>query len=579
MQLPSIRRVRLVTVTLLSLTLLAAAACGKSEAPGSGTEPTRVSPPDDGKRLVELTVVYGSEKKAWFDDAIARFNASNDAVVQGGAARVHVTALAGGSGNYMDIVDGRVQAHVWSPASDVFRPLMNRAWTTRQGAVGGEQEIAPAGKPLVLTPVVIAMWRPMAEALGWPATPLGWKDVLALATDPAGWGSRGHAEWGLFKLGHTHPEFSNSGLLSVLAELYAASGKTTNLSNADVASDANLEFVRKIEQSIVHYGKSTGFFAERMLTRGPAAMSAAVLYENLVTDSYARAARPADLVAIYPKEGTFWCDNPFITLRAPWVTDEHRAAAAALEKFLLSPDIQRLAMTSYGFRPSDPSIAIAAPLDAAHGVDPKQPQTLLETPGPDVLDQALAAWRKAKKTVDIVFVFDRSGSMQGEPLRQAKQGARDFIGQLDERDRVAIMFFNDQVPPIPELREVGESRDELLRAVDGIFAVGGTSLRDSIQAAHAALGEQAAKDPMRVHAVVVLTDGRDTDSRRTEADLERALTPPAEANTSVRVFTIAYGPEADKATLGAIAERAQGASFVGTTENIRTVYQDLAAFF
>ena len=38
-------------------------------------------------------------------------------------------------------------------------------------------------------------------------------DVLALARDPASWASRGHPEWGAFKLGHTHPEYSNSGLI------------------------------------------------------------------------------------------------------------------------------------------------------------------------------------------------------------------------------------------------------------------------------------------------------------------------------------------------------------------------------
>ena len=66
----------------------------------------------------------------------------------------------------------------------------------------------------MLTPLVIAMPEPMAEALGlarrarsagptsstWPAT-------------PQGWGAFGHPEWGPFRLGKTNPNFSTSGLV------------------------------------------------------------------------------------------------------------------------------------------------------------------------------------------------------------------------------------------------------------------------------------------------------------------------------------------------------------------------------
>ncbi|HEY3595624.1 MAG TPA: hypothetical protein VGL13_17175, partial [Polyangiaceae bacterium] len=72
------------------------------------------------------------------------------------------------------------------------------------------------------------------------------------------------------------------------------------------------DFVSGVESSIVHYGKSTGFFAEKMLSRGPTYLSAAVLYESSVIESYATQHEAAlfPLVAIYPVEGTFWSDHP-----------------------------------------------------------------------------------------------------------------------------------------------------------------------------------------------------------------------------------------------------------------------------
>ena len=40
------------------------------------------------------------------------------------------------------------------------------------------------------------MWRPMAEALGWPKKPVSWEQLIELANEPKGWSSYGHPEWG-----------------------------------------------------------------------------------------------------------------------------------------------------------------------------------------------------------------------------------------------------------------------------------------------------------------------------------------------------------------------------------------------
>jgi Ca-activated chloride channel family protein len=46
---------------------------------------------------------------------------------------------------------------------------------------------------------------------------------------------------------------------------------------------------------------------------------------------------------------------------------------------------------------------------------------------------------------DIVFVVDRSGSMAGEKIEQARQALQFILGQLDERDRFAIVSFDDRI--------------------------------------------------------------------------------------------------------------------------------------
>lgn len=531
------------------------------------------------KPAVTVVLAYGSEKKSWLTDAIGRFNDKSMRLPSGEPVRVEGQAVGSGAA-VEDLVDGTVKAHAWAPASTMYREVLERAWTAHQGAVGGKKQISDEGKSLVLSPVVLAMWKPMAQALGWPDKAVGWADVLALSKDPKGWASKQHPEWGAFKFGHTHPTFSNSGTLSVLAEAYAALGETRGLTKEALAKPKVGPFMESIEQSIVHYGKSTGFFSEKMLGRGPSFLSAAVLYENLVVDSYTRPefqTRDLDLVCVYPKEGTFWIDNPFYVLDAPWSDEAHRQAAAMFRSFLLSSEEQQTAMTRFGFRPSDPKIAIGAPLDAAHGVNPKEPQTLLEVPSTDVVESALQLWTKVKKTVDISFVFDRSGSMAGEPLKQAKQGALDFLAQLDGRDRVSVLMFNDKVPDATEPLLLGTSRNQLNDTVSGTFADGGTALYDAVAKAHDKLAELAKQNAKRTYAVVVLTDGKDEHSKLDLEGVKRVVKQPVEA--SVRLFTIAYGAGADGKLLADLAESGGGASFKGDAASIRQVYRDLASFF
>ena len=78
------------------------------------------------------------------------------------------------------------------------------------------------------------MWEPEARALGWPKKPLGWEDILREARNPTALGRFGHPKWGSFRLGHTNPDFSTSGLSAIAAEYYAATGKTEGLTLADV---------------------------------------------------------------------------------------------------------------------------------------------------------------------------------------------------------------------------------------------------------------------------------------------------------------------------------------------------------
>src|SRR5262249_19792757 len=147
---------------------------------------------------------YGSEKKTWLEEQIKAFEASKPRLKSNKS--IHIESRAMGSGEAVQaILSDEIKPHVFSPASGAYVTVMNRAWLSQAGHTAA---LCPPGEPVVLSPLVIAMWKPMAEALGWPKKAIGWKELLAVNANPKGWGAQGHPEWGPFKLGHTHPEFS-----------------------------------------------------------------------------------------------------------------------------------------------------------------------------------------------------------------------------------------------------------------------------------------------------------------------------------------------------------------------------------
>jgi Ca-activated chloride channel family protein len=339
---------------------------------------------------IAIHIVYGSEKKEWLEPLIAAYNQSQ--------SQVRVQGYPTGSVDPIhEILEEINTPTVWAPASSIYIPLVNEEW--RQ--IYDTDLIQQTPRSLVLSPVIIAMWREKAEALGWPDQAIGWADISRLATAQQGWAAYGHPEWGVFKFGHTNPEYSYSGLVSILAIAYAAAGKQSTLTPTDLTNPQLRVFVEEVLTSVSHYGRSTGFFAESMFhceQGGPSYLSAAILYENLVVvqeqkrlEGKGCEAKHPPVVAIYPAEGTFWTDHPYIILNAPWVTEEQRTAAREFEAFLLAEPQQRRAMAA-GFRPADPNISYTSPLDSAHGVDPAQPSLMLQTPSTSMIRELLKLW-------------------------------------------------------------------------------------------------------------------------------------------------------------------------------------------
>jgi len=552
-------------VGLLGALICLLAGCNKTES-GAGQKD---SPPKDAVRLL---FTYGSEKEDWVKDVTADFNQGGHKTK--GGRPIYVDALPEGSGECVDnIINDIQQADVVSPASEAFIKLGNAQGRAKLG-----RDVIGPTQNLVLSPIVIGMWQPMAKALGWPDKPIGWADILKLAIDSKGWANYGYPQWGQFKFGHTHPDYSNSGLVSLFATAYAAVGKTSNLEINDLLDPKVGAFVKGIENSVLHYGSSTGFFAKKMFANGPRYLSAAVMYESLVVQSYSEPNIAFPVVAIYPKEGTFWSDHPVGIVDREWVTPDQREAAEIYIKFLLENPQQEKAL-KYGFRPGAVEIPIGAPIDTAHGVDPRQPKTVLELPNTATMAAIRDIWLKNKRHARVTLVFDVSGSMNDRnKIALAREGALDLINFLGDEDSFSIMPFNSRVLLDQEPQPLRDYRPAAEQIVSSLIVNGGTSLYDTLSLAYQHVQQQQQEDPSRIAAIVVLSDGMDTTSKLTLAQLLPQIRYDFEQHT-IRIFTIGYEAEDGTDILKQLSEVTQGRYYEGKQTNIRDIFRDISTFF
>src|SRR4051812_26248477 len=234
---------------------------GSSGGGGGGDKPA--------SNAIRVSFVYSPEKETLIAPLVKKFNAEGHES-DGRPVFVQASIVASGEAE-RKIAQGRLKPVAWSPASSLWGRLLN--FQADKGYV------APDNPSIVRTPLVIAMWEPLARALGWPKQNVGFKQILALALDKKGWADYGKPQFGQFKLGHTNPDFSTSGLDAVAAEYYAATGKREGLTVADVNQPKVRQEIKDIERSIVHYGDTTDYFAAQLKRSGPAYASAVAMEE------------------------------------------------------------------------------------------------------------------------------------------------------------------------------------------------------------------------------------------------------------------------------------------------------------
>jgi Ca-activated chloride channel homolog len=546
----------------------------------SPTSPAETQAPPVPTGAVQVYMFSANTKENWINTVVAAFNAAQVKTSFGNA--IFVTVKHGTSGgSQLAILGGTEQPQAWSPGDQSWVDGANEVWQQRHG-----QPLVPdACRPTVFAPIGFAMWRPMAEAMGWPDQPIGWSELVALAADPRGWAHYGHPEWGQFQFGHTNPVYSNAGMLVMTALAHDILRHVAPLSPDQVFRPEVVEAFRNIEQHTYHYGEQSRDLIRLMITRGPAYLHAinTTEAETLKTNIERASELPFPLAFIFPANGTYWTEQPYCVLDAEWVTEEQKEAARIFGEYLLHTDQQRLTVENY-LRPVEPGATLACPLCLEQGTDPRVATAdvpALASPSADVAQAVKELWLQTKKKATVILVLDISGSMVGNKLDNAKAATVEFLKRLHPDDVVIVLLFNSRVAQLEPYGRSGDVSEELQRRVAGLFADGGTALHDAVCAgarlADTLRAEADDKGDRRLYGVAILSDGMDTSSRTSEAEMLATCLPTGEEVEGTKIFTIAYGDEANKDVLCRIANRTNGKCFVADPANIDAVYRAISA--
>ena len=177
--------------------------------------------------------------------------------------------------------------------------------------------------------------------------------------------------------------------------------------------------------------------------------------------------------------------------------------------------------------------------------------------------KADTAERPAKTTI---FVVDRSGSMSGKKIEQAKEALKFVLNNLRQGDTFNIIAYDSSVESFrPELQKYDEeTRKAALGFIEGIYAGGSTNIDGALTTAL-----EMIQDASRPSYVIFLTDGLPTAGETNEAKIVDRARQRNKYRT--RVVNLGVGYDVNSRLLDRLSRANYGQSeFVRPDEDLET---------
>ncbi|NMO22973.1 VWA domain-containing protein [Pyxidicoccus fallax] len=175
-----------------------------------------------------------------------------------------------------------------------------------------------------------------------------------------------------------------------------------------------------------------------------------------------------------------------------------------------------------------------------------------------------------RSPVNLALVIDRSGSMSGYKLAQAKQAARHLVSLLREEDRLAIVHYGSDVKSLPSLPATPGNRERMLQYIDGIWDEGGTNIGAGLSAGRFQLA--TAQGGYSVNRLILMSDGQPTEGITDDEGLTQQARELRAAG--ITVSAIGVGTDFNEDLMQSFAEYGAGAyGFLEDAGQLATLFQ------
>jgi hypothetical protein len=286
---------------------------------------------------------------------------------------------------------------VWIPDSRYLVELANVAYKERLGRDVFLTDGEYRARPIAISLFTWGIYQSRANVLDKTFGRVDWQTIHDAAIAKGGWPELGgDPAWGFFKLVVPNPRRNVGGL----AAMIAAAGEyydRTNISVADVTTPAFQKWLGELMAALTDVSGASAYTAEDFALFGYSVGDGGQLLESdLLNNMAGIQIRWSDpLVIRYPKYLT-WFDFPFSIWVGPETTAPEKNAALQFQQFLLTPEVQRLAVKQ-GLRPVNSEVSVTEGDTLftrwqSQGVEAVVPRTTrMASPSRDVL-LALLRW-------------------------------------------------------------------------------------------------------------------------------------------------------------------------------------------
>jgi Ca-activated chloride channel family protein len=171
---------------------------------------------------------------------------------------------------------------------------------------------------------------------------------------------------------------------------------------------------------------------------------------------------------------------------------------------------------------------------------------------------------------NVMLVIDKSGSMQGERIEQAKEAALMAVERLGEKDVLGVVTYSDEaqvLSPTGRLRNASQVRADIRR----LRADGRTALYAGVSRGISELKEFV--DPYAVNRVILLSDGQANVGPSTPKELEALGREAAKQGITVSTIGLGLGYNEDLMTKLALASDGNHA-FVEDAEDLVDIFNE-----